>query len=48
MKISKISSDYDFIIRLFRNKKIKFFYLDKFTIKMRSGGISNKNLKIFY
>ena len=41
----KISSDYDFIIRLFRNQKIKFYYLDKFTIKMRSGGISNKNLK---
>ena len=41
----KISSDYDFIIRLFRNQKIKFFYLDKFTIKMRSGGMSNKNLK---
>ena len=40
-----ISSDYDFIIRLFRNEKIKFFYLDKFTVKMRSGGISNKNIK---
>ena len=41
----RISSDYDFIIRLFRKEKIKFFYLDKFTVKMRSGGISNKNIK---
>ena len=40
-----ISSDYDFIIRLFRKEKIKFFYLDKFIVKMRSGGISNKNIK---
>ena len=41
----KISSDYDFIIRLFRKEKIKIFFLNKFTIKMRSGGISNKNIK---
>ena len=41
----KISSDYDFIIRLFRKEKIKIFFLNKFTIKMRSGGISNRNIK---
>lgn len=41
----KISSDYDFIIRLFKNEKIKIFFLNKFTVKMRSGGISNKNIK---
>lgn len=41
----KISSDYDFILRLFRKEKIKIFFLNKFTIKMRSGGISNKNIK---
>ena len=40
-----ISSDYDFIIRLFRKSDLKIFFLDKFTIKMRTGGISNKNLK---
>ncbi len=40
-----ISSDYDFIIRLFRKEKIKIYFLNKFTIKMRSGGISNKNIK---
>ena len=41
----KISSDYDFIIRLFKQEQIKLFFLDKFTIKMRSGGISNKNFQ---
>ena len=41
----KISSDYDFTIRLFKKEHIKLFFLDKFTIKMRSGGISNKNLQ---
>lgn len=41
----KISSDYDFIIRLFKSKKIKIFFLDEFTVKMRIGGASNKNIK---
>ena len=41
----KISSDYDFIIRLFKTKNIRIFFLDKFTIKMRIGGASNKNIK---
>ena len=41
----KISSDYDFIIKLFRKKNIKIFFLNTFTVKMRSGGISNKGLK---
>ena len=41
----KISSDYDFMIRLLKIKKIRIFFLDKFTIKMRSGGLSNKNIK---
>ena len=41
----KISSDYDFIIRLFKRKNLKIFYLNEFTVKMRSGGISNKNIK---
>jgi len=41
----KISADYDFIIRLFRKNDVKIFYLNKFTVKMRSGGISNKNIK---
>ncbi len=41
----KISSDYDFIIRLFKIKKLKIFFLNKFTIKMRAGGKSNKSIK---
>ena len=41
----KISSDYDFIIRLFKRKNLKIFYLNEFTVKMRSGGISNKNIR---
>ena len=41
----KISSDYDFIIRLFKNEKIKIFFLNKFTVKMRIGGISNNSIK---
>ena len=40
-----ISSDYDFIIRMFRNSDLKIFFLDKFIVKMRAGGISNKNLE---
>ena len=41
----KISSDYDFIIRLFKNEKIKIFFLNKLTVKMRLGGKSNKGIK---
>ena len=41
----KISSDYEFMIRLFRKDKLKFFFLNKVTVKMRSGGASNKNIK---
>ena len=40
-----ISSDYDFIIRMFRENNLKIFFLNKVTLKMRIGGISNKNLK---
>ena len=39
----KISSDYDFIIRLFKQNNLKIFFLNKFSVKMRSGGISNKS-----
>ena len=41
----KISSDYDFIIRLFSKANARIFFLNKFTIKMRFGGESNKNIK---
>jgi len=41
----KISSDYEFIIRLFKQRNLKIFFLNKFSVKMKSGGMSNRNLK---
>jgi len=41
----KISADYDFILRLFNSSKYKFHYLPEVTIKMHTGGVSNRNLK---
>ena len=44
----KISSDYDFIIRLFKQNNFKIFFLNKFTVRMRMGGISNKNIQSIF
>jgi glycosyltransferase involved in cell wall biosynthesis len=41
----KIAADYDFILRVFQQKHLKFSYLEKTLIKMRVGGASNKSLK---
>lgn len=41
----RISSDYDFILRLFKNDSFKINYLDKTVTHMKVGGASNKNLK---
>jgi glycosyltransferase involved in cell wall biosynthesis len=41
----KIAADYDFILRVFKQKNLKFFYLEKTFIKMRVGGASNKSFK---
>jgi glycosyltransferase involved in cell wall biosynthesis len=41
----KIAADYDFILRVFQQKNLKFFYLEKTFIKMRVGGASNKSFK---
>tara|TARA_Y100000816_G_scaffold180695_1_gene130743 strand:+ start:10722 stop:11480 length:759 start_codon:yes stop_codon:yes gene_type:complete len=38
----KVSFDYDFIIRLLKYKKIKAFYLPIVSVKMLTGGNSNK------
>ncbi len=43
----KISSDYDFIIRLFLKKNLKISYLNKIFIFMRYGGLSTKPSKAF-
>lgn len=40
----KISSDYDFIIRIFKDEVLKFKYIPMVITKMRYGGISNGNL----
>ena len=41
----KISSDYDFMIRLIKKMKFKIFFLNNFTVRMRVGGNSNKNIR---
>ncbi len=40
-----ISSDYDYIIRIFKNRHSKICYIPKVFVKMKLGGISNKSLK---
>jgi len=39
-----ISADYDYILRIFKDKKLKFGYIPKVITKMRSGGISNRDI----
>lgn len=41
----KIAADYDFILRIFKQKDLKFYYLPVTIMKMRMGGVSNKNVK---
>lgn len=41
----RISADYDFILRVFKDPGYRFYYLPKTITKMRVGGASNKNLK---
>jgi glycosyltransferase involved in cell wall biosynthesis len=40
----KIAGDFDFFLRTLLINKIKFFYLDLVSVRMRLGGISNKYL----
>jgi len=40
-----ISADYDFIIRIFKDKNLKFMHLPSVMIQMRLGGSSNKSLQ---
>jgi len=42
----KISSDFDLFVRLFNYKNIKWKYLDRITVKMQSGGISNSDYTV--
>ncbi len=41
----KISSDYDYILKIFTNESLSFKYLAITITKMRTGGVSNRNLK---
>jgi glycosyltransferase involved in cell wall biosynthesis len=41
----RISSDYDFIIRIFKHKNLKVYYQPKTLIVMKTGGLSNKSIK---
>jgi glycosyltransferase len=41
----KISSDYDFLVRVFRKKNIKKIYISKILVNMRIGGMSNNSIK---
>jgi glycosyltransferase len=41
----KIAADYDFMLRVLKDEKIRFNYLPTIITKMRVGGASNKSLK---
>ena len=41
----KISSDYDYVIKLFSNPNLNIFYLNEVVTIMQVGGASNRNLK---
>lgn len=41
----RIAADYDFILRIFNTKHLKFEFLSETIMKMRVGGESNRNLK---
>ena len=41
----KISADYDFMLRIFKDDSLKFEYVPRVITRMRTGGVSNKNIK---
>lgn len=41
----KIAADFELMVRFLKIHKISFYHLDKVLVKMRKGGISNKNFK---
>ena len=40
----KVAGDFDFLVRMFSKRDIKWAYLGRITVKMRRGGISNSGL----
>ena len=44
-KSFKIAADYDFMLRILKDKTLNFGYLPRVIIKMRVGGASNRSIK---
>jgi hypothetical protein len=40
----KVAGDFDFLVRIFYGRKILWSYLNRVTVKMRQGGVSNSGL----
>ena len=41
----RIAADYEFVLRLFKQTHLSFYYLPETIVKMRTGGASNRSLK---
>lgn len=41
----KIAADYDFVLRIFKQKQLTFYFLPVTIVKMRVGGASNRSIK---
>ena len=41
----KIAADFDFFLRIFKSKEIKWIYLNDLTVKMKTGGASNSGVR---
>jgi glycosyltransferase involved in cell wall biosynthesis len=41
----KIAGDFEYVARVFRNREIRFAYIPKIMVKMRTGGTSTRNLR---
>jgi glycosyltransferase len=44
----KISSDYDFLMRILQHENLRASYIPRVMIKMRLGGVSNRSLKSIF
>ena len=43
----KIAGDFDFVTRIFFKEKIRFFYLNLISVRMRVGGLSSRNFSSY-
>lgn len=44
----RIAADYDFMLRIMKDKNLKFTFINKVLVHMRSGGVSTNGLKGYY